>query len=157
MAKEQILDKLSKKLQHPPASEEDVVYILSRIRKILEINLYPKKYTILKFYCNLALHSKINDVPPDVYDKFRDTIKDDDLSADYSILFHAPFHAQLKIFLMDYNLPNFYDNNFRIADFNKLLYAIYSDTPIIIEEISGRKYQITFSEDGTMGGSPIND
>ena len=155
MGKEQILQKLSIKLQHSPISEEDVVYILSRIRKILETNNYPKKYTVLNFYCNLALHSKIGRPPKEVSDKLRDIQEDTDLTADYSMTYFGDFHAQLENFLTDYDLPNFYDNDSRKANFNKLLYAIYSDTPIIIEGVT--RYKIIYRDDGTMDGSPVDD
>ncbi len=70
MAKEQILEKLAEKLKIVPTSESDVVYILSRIRKVLEINNYPETYSTLNFYCNLALHSKIDRLPKSIYDMF---------------------------------------------------------------------------------------
>ena len=71
MSKIQILEKLSTKFQTIPSSEEDVVYVLSRIRKVLEMHDYPEKYSILNFYCNLALHSRIDRYPRIVEDMLK--------------------------------------------------------------------------------------
>ena len=152
--KEQILQKLSKKFQHAPVSEEDTVYILSRIRIILEMENYPEEYKFLKFYCDFGLHPKITRVPKAVFDKLQGIQKDDDLSADYSMLFHKDFHKELKDFLINHSLPNFYNKNFRQNDFNRLLNAVCSDSKIIIENDVGSKYQITYHKDGSMESIP---
>lgn len=58
--KNDIKDKLSIELKKPINGEPQVIYILSRIRKLLDLN--HKKdgaYRILRFYCNWALHTEI--------------------------------------------------------------------------------------------------
>ena len=154
MGKIQILEKLSSKLNSAPTSEEGVVYILSRIRKILEIRAKeihdnPKKYSILNFYCNLALHSRIDRYPKKVADMLKRVTEGTDYSN--SIVNFTDLHALLSEFLNEYELPNFY-KNCKISDFNKILNAIYSDTPIILRAV---EYEITIDKDGLIGGSPV--
>jgi len=151
MGKIQILDKLSKKFKSAPTSEEDAVYILSRIRKILEIDDHPERYSILNFYCNLALHSRIDDHPKKVADMLLRVHKGTDYSN--SIINFIDFHAQLQNFLKEYNLPNFYEG-YKISDFNKILNAIYSDTPIILKAI---EYEIKIGENGVVSGAPVEN
>ena len=54
MAREEILEKLQKELNREIRDECQVIYILSRIRKILEISDERSKYKMLNFYCNWA-------------------------------------------------------------------------------------------------------
>ena len=149
MGQLKILEKLSNKLKSAPASEEDAVYILSRIRKILEIDDFPEKYSILNFYCNLALHSRIDRFPKKVSDMLQRVRRGTDYSN--SIVNFTDFHAQLKDFLKEYDLPNFY-KNYKIGNFNKLLNAIYSDTPITLRCV---EYEIKIDSNGAIGGSPV--
>ncbi|MFA5870908.1 MAG: hypothetical protein WC842_03420 [Candidatus Paceibacterota bacterium] len=57
----EILEKLNTELQKDIQDECQVIYILSRIRKYLEDKNEKKQYIYLNFYCNWALHSRIND------------------------------------------------------------------------------------------------
>jgi len=50
MAREQIIDKLNTELLKGIKNEPQVVYILSRIRKLLEIREEKDKYKLLNFY-----------------------------------------------------------------------------------------------------------
>lgn len=142
MGKIQILEKLSNKLKSAPTSEEDIVYILSRIRKIIEINDYPKRYRILNFYCNLAFHSRIDRCPKKVADMLKRILKGTTSSKrvfksstySNSIVNFTDFHAQLQKFLKEYKLLDFYQN-YKISDFNKILNEIYSDTPITLRMV----------------------
>lgn len=150
MAREQILEKLTEKLKTVPISEPDVVYILSRIRKILEIDNRPEAFSTLNFYCNLALHSKIDHrLPKSVFDMFV-RIKNgglDPKAYTNSIIGLEDFHKQLKNFLKDHNLPDtIYTEKYGVKKFNKLLFDIYSDTPITltIEE----KFEIVIDKEG---------
>lgn len=65
---------------HSPFKEEsEIVYLLAEIRKIIEG--YEGKYNALKFYCNWALHSKLDKkstirILSSKLDKFIDFSKD---------------------------------------------------------------------------------
>jgi len=148
MAQPQILEKLSKKLASAPTSEENVVYILSLIRKIIEMADFPKKYCILNFYCNLALHSRIDKAPKKVLDMLQRVHEGTDYSN--SIINFMDFHRQLQEFLKENNIPNFY-RNCKIENFNKLLVAIYSDTPITLKYV---EHKISVTSNGGILSSP---
>ena len=146
-----ILIKLSEKFKSVPSSEEDIIFILSRIRKVLEIKDHPSKYDILNFYCNLALHAKIDKIIPK-------NLADELIRVHTNLEYHHPFfeypelHKQMNEFITEYNLPNFYDYpNFNGTNFTKLLNSIYSDTPVIVKIV--KKYQVSVNKDGTVTGS----
>ncbi len=139
----EIVEKLHKKFQTPPTSEEDVVYVLSRIRKLLESKNYPAEFSVLIFYCNLALHVRIDKYSKDVENMLERISIGSDVSD--SIINFYDFHRQIKEFAQRYNLPEWI---YKINDFNKLLNEIYSDTPIIIKKIS--EYKITVSKNGII-------
>jgi len=149
MAREQIIEKLNAALTTMPTSESDVVYILSRIRKILELNNHPKKYCCLNFYCNLALHSKIDRLPQSTKEMLL-RMRDGELDSsafENSILWYQDLHEQLKVFLDEFNLPNtIYTEKRGVINFNQLLNDIYSDTPIIVT--IEQKTKITIDKDG---------
>lgn len=131
MGQEQILKKLTSKLTTVPTSEADVVYILSRIRKILEQNNYPEKYCRLNFYCNLALHSKIDRPPKSIIDLLWGIKNGDPNNSIFE--FTNQLHEQLHEFIKEFGLPDtIYKEPHGVKHFNKLLFDIYSDTPIII-------------------------
>jgi len=151
MSKEQIIEKLSQKLSIVLSSESDVVYILSRIRKILEQQSKDdrKKYCCLNFYCNLALHSKIERLPKSTKEMLL-KIKDGELNPSAyqnSILGYQDFHKQLIDFLKEFGLPsNIYNEKYGVKKFNQLLNDIYSDTPIILT--NKQKIEVTIDKNG---------
>jgi hypothetical protein len=149
MGENQISEKLYKKLGTPPKLEEDVVYILSRIRKILEIHDYPERYDVLNFYCNLALHSRIDRFPKRVADMLRRAQEGKDYSE--SIVGFGDLRKQLISFSEEYKFPNLYDHC-KEGDFNKLLIDIYSETPITFKAV---EYEIHIDENGRIRGGPI--
>lgn len=149
MGKIQILEKLSKKFKVAPSSEEDVVYALSRIRKVLELNDYPEKYSVLNFYCNLALHSRIDRYPKIVEDMLIRVHKGDDLTN--SIINFNDFHSQIVEFSKEYYLPNWNDS-YKINEFNKFLNSIFSDTPITLKRVD---FEITVDYNGCISGRQV--
>lgn len=155
MAKKQIIEKLDKKLKLVPTSESDVVYILSRIRKILEIDKKKEIYDCLNFYCNLALHSKIDRLPKSTSSMFV-RIKDGGTNSkaySNSIIGFEDLHQQLKNFLKEYNLSDIiYTEKYGVKKFNKLLLGIYSDTPIILT--IEKKFEIVIDRDGGISCRP---
>ena len=154
MGEKEIKDKLQKKLTSIPEDEEDVVYILSRIRKILEIEDYPEKFAVLNFYCNLTLHSKITKPPKIVVEKLKEIQSG---SGDYPKTFFDvtlfDFHNQLNEFCKDYGFSSFYSNEEQkknLLSFNNLLIDVFSHTPIRIEYVEGFNFTISRTKDGII-------
>ena len=153
MGRIQIYDKLNNKLAQNSLSEADVVYILSRVRKILEIDKEKDSYSILNFYCNLALHAHINRIPKSVSNmliKIKDNI-------DYSnsIIGFEDFHRDFIKFLNRKELSDLiYTSEFGVKNFNKLLLAIYSDTPIDLE--LKETYQVILDDRGVISFQAIS-
>jgi len=150
MGKSQIIEKLSKKLSESLSSEADVVYVLSRTRKIIEIDNLKESYGVLNFYCNFALHSKIDRIPKKIHDMFI-KIKDGGVYPNNytkTIIGFEDFHKDFQKFIKEKELPEYiYKTAGEIKKFNNLLTAIYSDTPvtIIIE-----KYIATINSTGII-------
>lgn len=145
-----ILRKLSEKFESAPRSEEDVVFILSRIRKIIEKENYPEKYSILNFYCNLALHIKIDKRVPK---KLADELLRVHTNLEYSHPFfgYLDLHNQMEKFIKEHNLPDFYEHpDFKGSEFIKLLNSVYCDTPVIVKIV--KEYQVVVNRDGTITG-----
>lgn len=150
MGEIQIIEKLSKKFATEPLSEEDIVYALSKIRKTLEIHGHPQKFSVLNFYCNLALHSRIDRYPQAVEDMLVRAHKGENLSD--SIINFTDFHRQIKEFAKEYGLPNWGDY-YEINKFNKFLNSIYSDTPITLRRVD---FEITVDNNGGINGRQVS-
>ncbi len=152
MGRIELLDKLSLKLSSVPQTEEDIIFVLSRIRKVLEVENRPPKYRILNFYCNLALHTKIDSVPDELG---KEIVRvHEGLEMGHPFFGYLGLHNQLTEFFKEYQLPNFYDlPNFNATVFLSLLNAIYSDTPVTVSVI--KKYQVVVNKDGSITGTII--
>lgn len=126
MGREQILEKLNRELEKEIHSECQVIYILSRIRKYLELKNLKKKYKFLNFYCNWSLHSKIDRTEP-VADVLREFIKGSDegkfLDFDY-------FVKDLRRFLKENQLSERILETSNYLKFLNLLLDICSETPV---------------------------
>ncbi len=140
MGRIEILNKLKDELEKGIETEAQVVYILSRIRKYLELRNFPGQYKQLNFYSNWALHTKIDRTEP-VRDVLLEFLNQP-LEARFLRFTH--FHQELKKFLVDHNLPTkIVDDQKSFNDFRKILIKIYSDTPL--EVYIGKKI-ITLSK-----------
>lgn len=151
-----IRDKLEMELNKPISEEPQVIYILSRVRKLLEIDKDEKKYKILKFYCDWALHSEIDNIEPvkDLVDKI--------LAGDNKMILHLVlafniFHVEFNKFLRDYKFTSsIYKNPTARHAFNRLLSQIYTDTPLIIKTTQKTKLTwkgISEGSTSSYGGS----
>ncbi len=144
MGEKEIKDKLIEKLVSVPKTEEDIVYVLSRIIKILEINNKPENYSILNFYCNLTLHAQITRPPKIIIEKLKKYHK----KADHSMIFEitsGDFHDQLDKFLKEHSIPSFYPikpEDLKALD--DLLLSVWSHTPIRIEYVEA--FDISFKK-----------
>lgn len=152
MGKSQIFEKLSKKLKTSPLIESDVVYILSRVRKLIEIDYLKskkKRWIILWFYCSFALHAIMDkNIPEPIYEN----LKKIENGTDYSSIGFNDFHKDFFLFLQENKLPQSIYTNNKVQEFNDLLFSIYSDTPIIVEKIKEVR-EIKFDKDGVYSFS----
>lgn len=149
-----IKSKLANELVKPIDSEIQVVYILTRVRKLLEIKEKKEQYQFLNFYCNWALHAKIDKVGKKV-EEFLKQVASGDNTAGGDHIYFSFFHQEFKLFLKEFDLPtNIYDNSNPPSAkgiFNRLLAQIYSDTPLVLKTTTEKR--ITFSNVKGKGGS----
>jgi hypothetical protein len=135
----QILSKLEDELKKEIKSESQVVYILSKIRKILEWENAKGKYKTLNFYCNWVLHNKIDRTEP-VGKILKDFIINKEER--YKFIFHQEFEKEFGRFLEDYGLPVLNSNQFK--KFKNELNKAVSETPV--EIIIGTRYRIKLGD-----------
>ncbi len=141
MGKNQIESKLEAELKKKIKSELQVVYILSRIRKLLEIENLKGKYPVLNFYCNWSLHSEITKTDGK---KINTILKEfiEKPEKRYMLSLHNQFRKELTKFLRDKELPILSDS--QLSNFNFQLGKVISDTPI--EVIIGTRHRIVFKD-----------
>lgn len=137
--KRQILEKLDNSLRNFK-SEADVVYILTRIGKILEIDEKKQDYPVINFYRNWSVHKQIDDVG-NVRHYLEDFIHNKE-NRD-SLLFHKPLFEELNLFSKNYSVSNL--SGEQAADFAYLLGKVISDTPVFIK-FDRTHYEISISE-----------
>lgn len=141
-------DELNKKIEGEP----QVVYILSRIRKIMEIDETGDQYKKLKFYADWALHARINNIGP-IKDLLDGIVASDGKSGGNLTMWFGVLHEELKIFLKANGISTtIYDSEESTFLFNKFLSQIYRDTPLIVD----KKIQISWkgrSGERSFGGS----
>jgi hypothetical protein len=150
----EIQRKLQVELNKTIEGEPQVVYILSRIRKMLEIDGKQKEreYAKLKFYCDWALHPSINNVGAvrEILDGVvaRETRAGANLTMQFKL-----FHEEFKKFMQEHGLSTtIYDSQENKFQFEKNLSQIYADTPLIIDgKIEIRWY--SQAGENSFGGS----
>ena len=131
MSKDDIYSKLNSAMESLDFSEANVVYILSRVRKLIELTGEQDEYSVLNFYCNFALHVEI-DRPPQSIVEMLTAIKE---GTDYGgIIGFEDFHADFQRFLEEKGLSNaIYADDRNVQNLRFALTSIYSDTPIFIK------------------------
>jgi len=134
MAKHTILMKLEKILGERISNEYQAVYILSRIRKYLEIQDREgdaHEYKYLKFYCNWALHTQI-DHAKSIAEFLRHAARIGP-DCDKRFINFIPLKEDLLRFLKDNDLPHkFIENEDEWKTFVRLLQDIYAETPLYV-------------------------
>lgn len=130
MARNEIVKKLDKELQKDINEENQVVYILSRIRKLIEIKNLQQKYKVLKFYCDWALHSVISYTKPveDILDEFIS-----DRESRVNFLYFKHFVDEFGEFAGEHNITSSIFKHKKLDRFLELLAEVLSDTPIIFK------------------------
>jgi hypothetical protein len=112
--------------------EYKIVFVLTKIRKILEHKNHPRKYQLLNLYCNWALHIKITKTA--ALKRLGIDIESNISEKEINFLSHKLFFEQLDQFSKDYLSdqiePLGPEKQTKIAD---ILNEILSDTPLVIE------------------------
>jgi len=125
----EILKKLKEELEKDISNEAHVIFIFTKIRKILEIHKEQKQYKFLYLYCNWALHFQIERTEP-IFQELIDFINGNDKG----FLNFEFFKNDMLIFLNNYNLPTKIiidaENYYRLI---KILLDIYTDSPLIVK------------------------
>ena len=140
-----IREKLQVVLSKPILEETDVVYILSRVRKLLELDKEKSDFKFLKFFCNWALHSQIDDT-----DVIRKILEKPGEAVFRLMHVYPDLDKDLKKFLKKYKLTtDIFSSKKSVLQFHHLLSAIHTDTPLIIKTTSKKK--ITFRKIESFG------
>lgn len=125
----ELKDKLRLALDNNSTDEYRVVYILSRIRKIMEIENTKNKYKILNIFCNWSLHAKI-DSAEDMRDIIKEFVLKPNLRANFFDF--KEFSKEFKKFVSE--VLNIDLDELYITNFIKVLINIISDTPLSIKQ-----------------------
>ncbi|MCX6766078.1 MAG: hypothetical protein NT136_03930 [Candidatus Moranbacteria bacterium] len=155
MGQGEILEKLNKELERDIKNECQVVYILSRIRKILEIKNQKDKYELLNFYCNWSLHVNLKyknttQFISKMFDQYIEFTKSEKDIAREMKSNHADFFKlndlknELRKFFEVHDLPlNLVDKNKYWITFIKLLLEIIEECPVICIKSSKKIERLT--------------
>ncbi len=142
MGREEVLNKLNARLSKAIDDEPQVIFILSRIRKILESKKEKSTYKYLNFYCNWVLHMKLDKpwTTALLSDKFEQDIDCDksgheiarQLASKHGDFFKlSSLKDDLKIFLKSNQLPeDLVTSNSKWTQFVKILLEIIKGSPI---------------------------
>jgi len=133
MARDVLLEKLKRELGRNVEDELQVVFVLSRIRKYLEVSGLKKTCASLKFYCDWALHQEIHGTY-NVRELLRDFASDK--SDDFSFLQFAHLRVCLSEFIEKEEIVSKWvsckEQWVRLQD---VLWDIYSDTPLYVKSV----------------------
>jgi len=144
--KRDIKRKLQSILNKTTLEEPEVVYILSCIRKILEVDDGKKDFKILNFYCNWALHPEIEDINATIIERF----KEPGHGAVAIVHLFPDLDEEMRRFMQMYNFStSIFQNDETIIQFHRILGQIYSDTPLILRKVTKKK--ITFRVEENSG------
>ncbi|MCF7831597.1 MAG: hypothetical protein K9M36_01765 [Candidatus Pacebacteria bacterium] len=129
----QKLNNLTKELKSLIRSEKQVIYILSEIRKKLELDQIPsKRYSTLYMYCCWVLHTKLD--RKDAID-FLKTINFDNTEGIAKIALET-FREELQSFLIENNLPEEITKD-EWFQFRKYFLYIISEIPLVNKKATG--------------------
>lgn len=123
--KNEIKEKLENLLNKDVFTEDEVNSAITKIRKLLEVDNHA--FEVLKFYCDWALHAKINNTKA-IKDKLNDFRGGLEL-----IHIFTDFDKELKGLLAKFKIEtNLFNNRQLLNSFHHHLSEIYSNTPLIV-------------------------
>jgi len=137
--KSEVISKLKECLKRNIISEAQVVYILTRIGKILELEKSKSKYSVLNFYRNWSVHSEISNSEP-VGDILKEFIEKKENRHLFSR--HTQLCMELNKFLENHDLPQLKKS--KLNNFIFYLGKVISDTPVKVQ--IGTQYSISIDE-----------
>ena len=121
-----ILDNINYILEKNLLEIEDVVFLLNRVRIIIENNSQKDKYELLHFYGNWISHSNIENLPNKIIDEIENASKTNRIQD------HWMLRSELCIFFQEYSLDkSLLNNRDKWYKFSTSLYNILIDTPLI--------------------------
>lgn len=148
--KSQILNKIENELEIFN-SEPQIVYLLTRIGKIIELDNKQSIYPVLHFYRNWSVHAVIDrELKPEIkliLVNFINSPADRD-----TFLFHNKLISELDKFCSEYSLPTL--NRKKIDEFIFLLGKVLSDTSVKLK-LENSVYNVELSEPRTVGESGV--
>lgn len=147
-----IISKLKEVIKKNITGELQVVYILTRIGKILEMEGGEERnYPVLKFYRDWSVHTVLDRKK---HDKVIGILKEFIEKKENRHIFglHEQFCLELNTFLKKHNLPCL--NKSRLNNFVFYLGKVISDTPIEVT-IEGQQFCISISEPVKKGWSGL--
>lgn len=146
----EIVSKLDAVLRDCIVNETQVVYVLTRIGKILELE-NDGNYPVLKFYRDWSVHTKLDRVKNKKIIKIlKEFIEDKERR--YCFVLHAQFCSELNEFLKNHNLKQL--NKKKLDNFIHILSKVISDTPVDIK-FDEPKYRISIGEPVKKGQSGL--
>jgi hypothetical protein len=155
-----ILKKLNNELNRDITDECQVVYILSLIRKMLEMKKQKEKYELLNFYCNWSLHSNLDQktkIISEMFDDHINNLEDANVIANRMKFNQVDFFKlhdlrdDLKKFTTEYDLSlGLLEKNNQWIEFVKLLLDVIEDCPIVCIKSSKkiRNMELKKNKDG---------
>jgi hypothetical protein len=144
--KSTILEKLSKEIGKDIKEECQVAYILSIVRKLLELSEEKKKYQYLRLYCDWSLHNELSRKST-IFILLESMEKDINLESsgrEIAQVLEKRHSNFFKMKIIGDELFDFLDKNEVQTDnlkknwgsFMKLLLGIVEDSPLNFEDIS---------------------
>ncbi|MDO8340502.1 MAG: hypothetical protein Q7T59_00855 [Candidatus Woesebacteria bacterium] len=121
----ELKEKIRAALNETDINEYLVVFVMSRIRKLLELENIKNSYKLVNIYCNWSLHTKI-DRTDDIKDILEEFVNKAETR--HNLLMLNEFKSHFKKFVsevLNINLTEDYINKFSL-----ILLNIISDTPI---------------------------
>jgi len=146
--KDHILEKIARELSLDNPDECRFVYVLSRIRKYLEVANAQEKYKYMNFYCNWALHTRI-DKTKAMDEVLHDFMRKDD---PHGFTQGAPFFKDFEAFLEEHSLPRIWVSPSNKMELIRLMLEIYSDTPIYFYPDPPKKFKLTINKPNIVTG-----
>lgn len=138
----EIISKLKEVIKRSINNELQVIYILTRIGKVLELENKKDSFPVLKFYRDWSVHTVLDRKKHHkVIGILKEFIEKKKNRHVFSL--HAQFCSELNTFLKKHDLPQLNKN--RLGNFIFYLGKVISDTPIEVA-VDGQQYSISISE-----------
>ena len=159
MAHSNIIEKLSIFLNKQPfTGENDVVYLMVEIGKLMEHKVLPHKYPLLKFYSDWTVHTDKSKITSEIKEIMEDIYKEIMIRILERRHIHKPnvldfmdmkhLKKDMSKFLADAGLPNLLVTDSRNwADFQILLAKVLIDQPIKNPCVGIKEYRYIITGD----------